>query len=373
MVEHVQDNDLFLGPPLSRDVRVLSDGSWVVSRYDDVIRVLGHQNAEVDGSVRQLMERVSQAWPERYSAWRNIYQLILLQSGYPHRRLRKSTGRLLQMSSVRVDHDALSKAARTFIETKDVDAISALVEPAIDCSMAPLFGFATKEMTQIRESGVGVYRSLSSGLAQIKPSDFEAENRRLVETYSQVVGRSGDAWTEQDYATVFLCTFGLRPLSDLAANTLAFVAANPELQELARTSGGGDVAFWTEAERYFISARYIHRHSRGDGLRVGEHHVAAGQRIICDIAAANRDPARWPDPDRFDETRAPLSNLAFGAGAHRCLGVALSRQFLPQFLSGILRAARVAPGRLPIKRRCTMAVEEPIEVPLTFKLLETAQ
>ncbi|WP_189371205.1 cytochrome P450 [Tateyamaria omphalii] len=267
----------------------------------------------------------------------------------------------------------MRETLHTCREVEDVDVISALVEPAIDRAMAPLFGFTTNEMTRIRESGVGVYKNLTAGLAQIKPSIFEADNTVLVDAFSDVVGRPADAWTEQDYAIVFLCTVVLQPLSDLAANTLAFIAPHPELQEAARASRGGTTAFWSEAERYFISARYIHRQSFGDGMSVGANHIPGGARFICDIAAANRDPSRWPNPDDFDPARAPLSNLAFGAGPHRCLGVALSRQFLPQFLWGVLRVANVSPGKSPVKRRCTMAVEEPIEIPLAFKMLEVAR
>ncbi len=53
--------------------------------------------------------------------------------------------------------------------------------------------------------------------------------------------------------------------------------------------------------------------------------IAPGQRVICLLGAANRDPQVFPDPDRLDVGRAAVNHLAFGRGIHYCLGSPLAR------------------------------------------------
>ena len=65
--------------------------------------------------------------------------------------------------------------------------------------------------------------------------------------------------------------------------------------------------------------------------------VRQGENVLLIIAGANRDPSRFPDPDRFDPRRSGPPSLAFGVGLHFCLGSAVSklegRLALPRLLA----------------------------------------
>jgi cytochrome P450 len=58
---------------------------------------------------------------------------------------------------------------------------------------------------------------------------------------------------------------------------------------------------------------------------VGGTDIKAGTGVFVMVAAANRDPAHFPEPDKFDITRDPNDHLAFGEGIHFCLGSGLAR------------------------------------------------
>lgn len=77
--------------------------------------------------------------------------------------------------------------------------------------------------------------------------------------------------------------------------------------------------------------------------RLREHTVPENARLLVLLAAANRDPTVFPEPDRFDPARNPTEHVAFGAGIHFCLGAGLSRleaRVLGEVARGRIRALR---------------------------------
>lgn len=65
--------------------------------------------------------------------------------------------------------------------------------------------------------------------------------------------------------------------------------------------------------------------------------VPADESLFLCIGAANRDPARFPDPDRLDLSRPTPGHLAFGHGAHYCLGAHIGRMTAEAAVSTVLR------------------------------------
>jgi 4-methoxybenzoate monooxygenase (O-demethylating) len=60
-------------------------------------------------------------------------------------------------------------------------------------------------------------------------------------------------------------------------------------------------------------------------VAIADHVVPEGSKVLLFLGAANRDPDKWPDPDRFDVGRRPLGHVALGAGIHACVGQLVAR------------------------------------------------
>ncbi|WP_214415420.1 cytochrome P450 [Sphaerisporangium fuscum] len=74
-----------------------------------------------------------------------------------------------------------------------------------------------------------------------------------------------------------------------------------------------------------------------EDVEIEGHMVRAGESVTLSLAAANRDPAQFEDPDTLDITRRPVNHLAFGHGIHQCLGQQLARMEMCVAYPALLR------------------------------------
>lgn len=82
------------------------------------------------------------------------------------------------------------------------------------------------------------------------------------------------------------------------------------------------------------------------GVELGE-----GEKILCFLGAANRDPAKWDQPDEFDISRRASGHLGFGTGIHGCVGQAVARMEAECLLAALARRVkRIEPTGEPVRR-----------------------
>jgi cytochrome P450 len=111
---------------------------------------------------------------------------------------------------------------------------------------------------------------------------------------------------------------------DLVTNGLLGLMQQREQWELLKARP--ELVFDTVEEvlRFDASVQLTHRLVTRD-VEIAGTPVARGELIYLVRGAANRDPERWPDPDRIDITRSDSRHVGFGVGIHRCLGAPLAQ------------------------------------------------
>ncbi|MFH9353400.1 cytochrome P450 [Kitasatospora sp. NPDC017646] len=140
---------------------------------------------------------------------------------------------------------------------------------------------------------------------------------------------------------------------------LAALRAEPELvggavEEFARFDGPAPLA--------------IRRFPRED-VTIGGVTVPAGETVLLSLAAANRDPERFGDPDRLDLRRRENGHLALGHGIHYCLGAPLARMETALALTALLRRFPALALDVPVERlrhRPTLRARGLLELPVRF-------
>jgi cytochrome P450 len=121
----------------------------------------------------------------------------------------------------------------------------------------------------------------------------------------------------------------------LSAVLYAF-AMNPEQwQRLREQPSLARVAF-DEAVRWESPVQTFFRTATAD-IRVGDHVVPDGKKILMFLGAANRDPRRWVEPDRYDLSRDPSGHVGFGMGIHQCVGQHVARLEAEALLTALAR------------------------------------
>lgn len=324
--------------------------TWSVYRHADVTSALtdhdsfasARTGAAPDASARRFASLVAFD-PPRHTQLRKLVSRAFTSSA-----VARLEGRIHQI----VDEllDAVAGTGRT-------ELVADLASPLPTTVIAELLGIPAADRGAFRRwsDAVGV-------AANVTVFDPVNGPRRLVEAYApmedylrQVIDErrrrpaddlitaliaariDGEALDELDLVAfcVILLVAGNLTTTHLIGNAILGLLHHPaeRARLLAHPAGTADAV--EELLRYDSPVIAVGRWVRRDRELAG-HPLREGQRILFWLGAANRDPAVFSDPDRLDLARKPGS-VAFGYGAHYCLGAPLARLEARIALPAILR------------------------------------
>ncbi len=136
----------------------------------------------------------------------------------------------------------------------------------------------------------------------------------------------GDRLSDEEVVATCIVTMvgGLETTTNLIGNGVLTLLRNPDEMKRLRQDISLVPSAVEEMLRYESPSQHTGRLASED-VELGGRLIRKGQAVMAVMAAANRDPERFPDPDRFDISRPDNRHLAFGYAAHFCFGAALAR------------------------------------------------
>lgn len=136
----------------------------------------------------------------------------------------------------------------------------------------------------------------------------------------------GEPLPERDMAGYYIivATAGHDTTSASTAGAMQALAQDPEQWARVRADRSLLAGIVEEAIRWTTPVQHFMRTAAED-VELGGQQVKKGDWLMINYVAANHDPSQFDDPRKFDAARSPNRHLAFGAGAHQCLGLHLAR------------------------------------------------
>jgi cytochrome P450 len=323
--------------------------SWVLTRYDDVSAVLTDSRFSADRrQARNRFAQQAQNIAEEFGAFGRT-QTMLSSDPPLHTRLRKLVSKAFTPRVVEgllphirdiVDErlDLAQKAGR-------MDVIQDLAYPLPVIVIAEMLGIASEHRDQFKRWSDEIILTLNGPLtspdmlARARKSAHELTDyfRGVIEERRRAPGddlisgliaaeEQGQILSEDEMLTtaMLLLVAGNETTTNLIGNGMLALLRNPDQLRKLRDDPSLIKTAIEELLRYDGPVQATGRVAAED-MEIDGRPVKKGQVAFCVLAAANRDPAKFDNPDQLDVTRHPNEHVAFGDGIHFCLGAPLAR------------------------------------------------
>ena len=171
----------------------------------------------------------------------------------------------------------------------------------------------------------GVFSDVSAYLKSLMAERRKHPGEDLLTKMVQAE-ENGDILSEDEIviATNFLLFAGHETTANLIAVGLYYLLENPEQMEQLRTDPSKIPNAVEELLRYVSPVHTLSRRALQD-VTISGVAIPKDSSVYLLIGAANRDPEKFPDPEKLDINRPAIRSLGFGYGIHYCIGAALAR------------------------------------------------
>ena len=303
---------------------------WVLTRYKDVDMVLRDHRRFSKNDGRE-----------------DEYRSMLHHDPPDHTRLRSLVSKAFTPRAVRELHPRVERIVDDLLndlEGKDrFDLIERFAFPMPVTVIAEMLGVPAQDMDRFKDWSNDISLTIEPSLREDQIRRVERASEELYAYFESIIEErrrepqddmitallnaenEGDRLTHEELlgTLVLLLVAGNETTRNLIGNGMRALLKHPDqLRKLRDNPDLLDSAI-NELLRYDSPVQLDGRLVHSD-VEVSGHCIRAGQRILCAIGAANRDPSAFAEPEKLDIERSESSHIAFGRGIHHCLGAPLA-------------------------------------------------
>jgi pimeloyl-[acyl-carrier protein] synthase len=363
---HLLDPEVLADPyPLYRRLRTEDPvhwdpflHAWVVTRYNDVVRVLHDFSADRTFTPQQLTELgLSQLSP---IAGVMVKQMLFMDPP-AHTRLRGLCSQAFTPRRVERLREHIQEIADRLIDevlaSGRMDLIRDFAAPMPATVTAEMLGVPTSDHVQLKAWSADFAEMLGNfqhnpdrthrvlgSLAGMTDYFKDAIREQKLHPGEGLVHDllaaevDGDRLSEEEVIANLIVTMvgGQETTTNLIGNGMLTLLRNPAVLEQLSSDLSLITSAVEELLRYESPSQHTARIAPED-VEIGGKKIRRKDAVIAVMGAANRDPEQFPDPDRLEITRKDNRHVAFGFGAHFCFGAPLARIEAQIAFSTILR------------------------------------
>lgn len=325
--------------------------SWILTRFDDVAAVLHYSPDTSSDRVTAYFSNVPRDILAKSRSLLNLLsQEMLLKDPPHHTRLRMLVNKTFTPRTIERMRPRAETIVHELIDSVfasgRMEAIRDFAYPLPMRVICRMLGLPAEHQAQFKQWSDDIAKFMDgvsddyedvAARARRSVSALKDYFRRMVGqrrrqpqedliTALALVEEEGDKLSEDElFAMYILLLFaGHETTTGLIGNGLLALLRHPEQLERLRTDPALVPSAVEEMLRYDNSIQRMTRMAARD-FQINGKQIRKGQWVWAMVGAANRDPAHFADPDRFDICREPNKHIAFGYGIHFCLGAALAR------------------------------------------------
>ena len=341
-------------------------GYWVLTRYADALLLLRDPRFSADRVAS--LEHLRDIGLEEFAAlFRVVSKMMLFTDPPAHTRLRSLVSKAFTPRAVDALRSRIQGIVDDLLENRrdqdSMDIIRDLAYPLPTIVIAALLGVPAADQEHLKawsDDVAAFLGNLSTTTEQKRRAQHSiAELRKYFQAIggTRHAGPSGmprepvdllhalagtedqnDRLTEEEALAnaILLLAAGHETTTNLIGNGLLALLRHPDQIERLRQSPELIDNAVEELLRYDSPVQMVGRRATDD-IHFQNHRIRRDQLVIVVLGAANRDPARFAEPDQLDIGRSDIGTLAFGRGNHFCLGAPLARLEARIAIATILR------------------------------------